>query len=110
MTPEEGGLWISKLSSKGTPRYAEGRINGRKYEQGTLSESVTNPTGKVRNILNHTVDKDARVAVVYDKHGKLTKVTVQEGIDSFLRHGHNKDKVESVFVVFSNNGLLKYDL
>ncbi len=100
LQPEGMRMWASAWR-KGNSRYAEGIIEGTLYDQKTVSRSATNPSGNVRNALNHAVEKNAKIALVYDPHSKLHRGDVRTGMKDFMSYPHNRGKLDSVFVINS---------
>ncbi len=99
MTPEIGGLWISKMDKKGKPKYVEGRIDAVKYEQSTINSDATNIPGAFNKALDHAVSKGAEYAVSFDRHNLSTKEDVKNGIAMFTKYPRNKNKIKKLFVI-----------
>lgn len=110
MTPENGGIWISKRNRFGRLKYADGILNGRKYEQRTIAGEIENPVQKVNNILNHCLDKGVRIAVGYDKSNQLSRESVRQGIEKFTSYPRNARSIDCLFIISADKKLYRHDI
>ncbi len=109
LQPEGMRMWASAWCGERS-RYAEGIIQGTLYDQKTVSRSATNLSGNVRYAMNHAVDKNAKIALIYDKHGLLHRNNVREGMQAFMNVRANRGKLDSVYVVNSSGRLYIHKL
>lgn len=109
LQPEGMRMWASAWRN-GSSKYAEGIIEGTLYDQKTVSRSATNLSGNVRYAMNHAVEKNAKIALVYDKHGLLHKKNIREGMKAFMGIPANRGKLDSVYVVNSSGRLYVHKL
>lgn len=109
LQPEGMRMWASAWRN-GDSRYAEGIIEGTLYDQKTVSRSATNLSGNVRYAMNHAVNKNAKIALIYDKHGLLHRNNVREGMKKFMGIEANRGKLDSVYVINSSGRLYIHKL
>lgn len=109
LQPEGMVMWASAWKNE-NPRYSEGVVEGTLYDQKTVSQSTTNPSGNFRNALNHAVEKNAKIALVYDPHDKLHRRDVRTGMKEFMRYPRNRGKLDSVLIVTSSGRLYIHKL
>lgn len=111
-------MWVSKFAWKRNKKgieelrtyYAEGTIDGHLYEQKTPAPKDTPNENSVRKTLNHTVDKNAKIAVLFDKNGVFTDDMCKQGIQDFLQYPHNHGRVLDLIVVTESGNLREYKI
>lgn len=109
-TPESGIAWISRIDAKRRPKFVEGTINGKKYEQSTILQHVEDPPKRVRKSLNHALDKGAEISLLYDKAGALHRNDIISGIEHFRQYPNKAAKVKTLFVINRDKNLFKYEI
>ena len=106
LQPENNYIWASKWKG-GMAKYAEGTLDGHLYEQMTPSAAKVNA---VRKTLNHAVDKNAKIAVLYDKHNSLHREDIENGIAAFKSYPHNSGRVTDLYLVSADLEIYRHKL
>lgn len=101
----KGGFYIKKIvNDVEKKKFPEGQLNATFwYEQKTIDATATNLDGNVRNALKHAREKNADIAIVYDRYGLIHKENVYNGIELYngLYSGKNEKRFNSIVVVNS---------
>lgn len=81
LTPEGDNyeMYATRIKKDGTYKFSEGTISMFTYEQKTTSVSG-NKVASVSKAINHAIDKGAKIALIYDRHGVLHRKDIAEGM------------------------------
>lgn len=114
LLPEDlknGGVSF-RLSVKGEPTFPDAKVGTYYYEQTTKQSD--NAKYGILSALEHASDKGVSLAAIYDKHGVLSRQSIQKGIDWYehnrARNGSNLIKLKGVLVVNNKHELYWHDM
>lgn len=114
LLPEDlknGGVSF-RLSVKGEPTFPDAKVGTYYYEQTTKQSD--NAKYGILSALEHASDKGVGLAAIYDKHGVLSRQSIQKGIDWYehnrARNGSNLIKLKGVLVVNNKHELYWHDM
>lgn len=114
LLPEDlknGGVSF-RLSVKGEPTFPDAKVGTYYYEQTTKQSD--NAKYGILSALEHASDKGVSLAAIYDKHGVLSRQSIQKGIDWYeynrVRNGSNLIKLKGVLVVNNKHELYWHDM
>mgnify|MGYP006872981757 CR=1 FL=1 len=69
MTPEGIVSFATARKPDGTPKYSDGNAALYTFEQKTIDVSATNMVANYKNGIKHAVEKNAEIAVIFDRYG-----------------------------------------
>jgi len=104
LTPEGNSLFATnKLRKNGLViyKFSEGCVNGRTYEQRTIT-LINNHIDAVVGSIEHVKWKNSDIVVIYDKTGLLTEKDVIDGIKDYESHKSNKYRAKYIIVVYKD--------
>ena len=75
----DAGYKVTLMNEQGTVKTPDGKVFTATYEQRT-------PTGSIKYALDHAKEKNADVAVIYDKYNSYHRQDIYDGINKFEQH------------------------
>lgn len=100
LTPEGIVAYATAFKRDGTPKYAEGTISNIIYDQKTAESNLTNAVNNVDNAIKHAISKNAQIALIYDRYGKMHRVDIENSMVKYKRfQPEEAKKIKSVLVV-----------
>ena len=109
LTPEGIVAYATAFKRDGTPKYAEGTISGILYDQKTAESNLTNAVNNVDNAIKHAISKNAEIALIYDRYGKMHRGDIENGIAKYKRFQSEEYKrIKAVLVVDKNHKLYEH--
>ena len=100
LTPENHNAYISKIDKKGNPKFVDGTVSLYTYEQSTPLPSNKTQEGlakSINNTIQHARDKNAQIAVIYDKYNSYHREDINRGMKMF--ESKNKYRVKAVLTI-----------
>lgn len=109
LTPEGIVAYATAFKRDGTPKYAEGTISGIIYDQKTAESNLTNAVNNVDHAIKHAVEKNAEIALIYDKYGKMHRDDIERGMQKYKQLQPQKyGQIKAVLVVDKNKNLYEH--
>ncbi len=109
LTPEGIVAYATAFKRDGTPKYAEGTISGILYDQKTAESNLTNAIGNVDHAVKHAIEKNAEIALIYDRYGKMHRDDIEKGMQKYKHFQPQKyGQIKAVLVVDKNKNLYEH--
>ncbi|MDE6535447.1 MAG: hypothetical protein K2K82_05490 [Muribaculaceae bacterium] len=100
------GYKVTLGDEAGDKTVSEGKLFLSSYEQRT-PDGKSNTANNIKNALGHGRDKQAKIAVIYQKNGKHTREQVEQGIRDF--EATSKYRFQRIIIV-TRDGRLHHHL
>lgn len=109
LTPEGIEAYATAFKKDGTPKYAEGSISGILYDQKTAESNLTNAVNNVDHAIKHAIEKNAEIALIYDRYGKIHRGDIEKGMQKYKQfQPHKYEQIKAVLVVDKNRNLYEH--
>ena len=109
LTPEGVVAYATAFKKDGTPKYAEGFISGILYDQKTAESNMTNAVNNVDHAIKHAIEKNAEIALIYDRYGKMHRGDIEKGMQKYKQfQPHKYEQIKAVLVVDKNRNLYEH--
>ena len=73
VTPEGIIAYATSISTKKEPLFSDGRLSNHIFEQKTIDITALNAIRSIKYGIDHAVKKNAEVAVIFDRYGKIKR-------------------------------------
>lgn len=109
LRPEGIEVWSTARGANNEPKYAEGVLSSfYLFDQRTIGENTTNIVSNIKRGIEHAKEKNARIAVIYDKYGKAHRNDIEDGMKKFEQFSSNVGKIDGVIVVDKNGNVYQH--
>lgn len=107
LTPEGIEAYATAFTKDGKPKYPDGKISGILYDQKTVESNAINFKNNVNNAIQHAWDKNAEIALIYDKYGKMHRNDIEDGMKKY-RHFDKTNAIKAILVVDKNMNVYEH--